>query len=122
MHPYNNLAHFRRDAGILPKPSDDWRLIQVPVTGEINGLPSIRGLAVATNGIIVALRRSDSFLVYGHLEWFLKDRNEPISDLDSDLEEAKIRAQVAKTSSRKVSDLLDDIFGTKANQFNPVLS
>lgn len=48
-----------------------------PCQGHINGLPHFRGLAVATNGIHVALQTSSDNLLLGHLEWMVKDDSEP---------------------------------------------
>ncbi len=64
---------------ILPKPRDDWRLIQEPVQGEINGIPSMRGFCLATNGIIVAILTQDSKIIFGHLPFFVPDREEELA-------------------------------------------
>lgn len=61
---------------ILPKPRDHWRLVQEPVQGEINGLPSLRGYAVATNGIMVAIYLLSGKVQYGHLAFFNCDKEE----------------------------------------------
>lgn len=68
---------------LLPKPKEDWRLVLKPVSGHINGLEeSMFGIAVATNGIMVAIEDPIAdILFYGHLEWFIKDTTEE-SDLD----------------------------------------
>lgn len=75
-----SLTELRRSEH-LPKPYDDWRLVQKPVPGHINGLETIRGLAVATNGIIVALLNSYGKISFGHLEWFVKDKPSDETDL-----------------------------------------
>lgn len=58
---------------IAPK---DWRLIPDMVVGEINGLPSMRGEAVATNGIHVVIITSNNTPLLGHLDWFIPDKDE----------------------------------------------
>lgn len=42
-------------------------------TGEITGLPRFRGVAVATDGVLLAIKRSDNSIVIGHLESFVVD-------------------------------------------------
>jgi hypothetical protein len=44
--------------------------------GAVIGLPTICGIPRATNGIEVALERSDGEVVLGHLAWFEKDKAE----------------------------------------------
>ncbi len=65
---------------LYPKPHDTWHALERPVSGQIQGIPTMRGLAVATNYIHVAIEQPQG-VVFGHLEWFVKDKNEP-SDLD----------------------------------------
>lgn len=60
---------------VLPKPYD-WHLTE-PVPGEVVGLPTSRGVKVATNGIIVAIQQKDE-LVFGHLSWFVEDKDTSI--------------------------------------------
>jgi ferritin len=43
----------------------------------------MRGLAVATNYVHVAIEQGDGSLVFGHLEWFVKDKLDEKSELDS---------------------------------------
>jgi len=61
-------------------------LLRQPVVGEIVGLGhKFRGLAVATNGVIVALETSAGAALFGHLQWFEKDDKDAVSDLDNTL-------------------------------------
>lgn len=60
----------------LPKPTETWRLVKDQPIGSIVGLPTIQGIAVATNGIIVAIERSDRSILFAHLEWFKCDKGE----------------------------------------------
>lgn len=93
---------------MLPKPRDGWRLIQQPVLGGINGLThKYRGLAVATNGIIVAILTSANAICFGHLEWFIKDEPDEETDLDSAMAEvvaARKRMQTVKTFDNLFED------------------
>jgi hypothetical protein len=61
---------------ILPKPYD-WRLIVPNLVGQIHALPGSRGVAVATNGIIVAIVQTDG-LFLGHMENFIPDDEQPV--------------------------------------------
>ncbi|SRR5881394_941009 len=70
----------------LPTPRETWRLLQQPVVGEVTGLGhKFRGLAVATNGIIVCIETSAGNILFGHLQWFEKDNQDEPSDLDNKL-------------------------------------
>lgn len=60
---------------VLPKPRE-WRMIPQSFSGEVNGCPAMRGVAVATNGIHVAILQSDN-IVIGHLDWFVADEQSP---------------------------------------------
>lgn len=89
-----SLSDFRLRYGIpLPKPHDCWRLVPDQLTGEIAGLPSFRGTAIATNGIHVAIERGQD-VVIGHLEWFIADEPEKMHNLTS----TNIHAHKAFTS------------------------
>lgn len=57
----------------LPKPYDDWRIVPDHPLGHIHGLPSMRGQAIATNGIMVLLITSANTPIFGHLQWFIAD-------------------------------------------------
>lgn len=95
LNPYVYLEKLVRKHGcMLPKPKEDWRLVQHPVMGHINGLQdSMRGMAMATNGIMVAIEdQVANILFFGHLEWFNKETDEE-SDLD-----VVIKARVKKPS------------------------
>lgn len=61
---------------MLPKPTETWRLVKDQPSGSIVGLPTIQGIAVATNGILVAIERSDRSILFCHLEWFKCDKGE----------------------------------------------
>ena len=55
----------------LPKPYE-WRLLPECPIGSINGIPSMQGQAVATNGILVAIIQCNRLLI-GHLDFFVAD-------------------------------------------------
>jgi len=98
MEKEKNFTIIARDLSILPKPSDTWRILQKPRVGEVNGLPHMRGVAIATNGIIVAIKTGDQRVIFGHLEWFVPDKNEPSSP-------------VKGRKGKVFPALLDNIFG-----------
>ena len=75
-NPYNSVKEIALTHRLLlPKPRE-WRLMAKALSGEINGIHTIRGIAVATNGIHVAILR-DNDIVIGHLEWFVADEQSP---------------------------------------------
>lgn len=85
---------------VLPKPYD-WRLTE-PMPGEVVGLPTSRGVKVATNGIIIAIQQGDE-LVFGHLSWFVEDKEQPtaIGGVGQTLQSS------TKISRRKTNKLFD---------------
>ena len=56
---------------------DGWRALQEQKSGNIQGLPSLRGTAVATDGVLVAIQSWDGKLSVGHLDYFIADKDEP---------------------------------------------
>jgi hypothetical protein len=80
-------ARYLRDASHIPgifglKGSSrlEWRL-GTGLSGEINGLPSMRGKLVATNGVLCALEREDGALMLGHLQHFIPDVDNEVNEL-----------------------------------------
>mgnify|MGYP006374329205 FL=1 len=74
--PYSSVSQFAEvHQLILPRPFD-WRLIQDPMTGEVQGISSFRGFAIATNGIMVAIESERSDIAFGHLDYFIPDVEE----------------------------------------------
>ena len=70
--PYSSVAELKSLHGLtLPKPYD-WRLLSPALVGSINALPGTQGIAVATNGILVAVLQQDK-IFFGHLDWFVAD-------------------------------------------------
>lgn len=75
-----SIVELRRNT-MLPKPHETWRMCNKPCTGQIIGLNTFRGLTLATNGIMVAIQTSANTLLFGHLEWFIKDKPEQETDV-----------------------------------------
>ena len=101
-YQFQSVDDFKRTfKSSLPKPYD-WRLIE-PMVGEINGIPTSRGIAIATNGIIVAIMQNDG-VVFGHLDWFVKDKEQPICASKLGL---TVKSSSTKISHRKTSKLFD---------------
>lgn len=83
---YNSIGEMIEAHSVyLPKAKqkgcEDWRLLPYPVAGEVNGLPMFRGLAVATNGVHVAIETSGGSLIFGHVGWFVVDKEEKCRDV-----------------------------------------
>lgn len=97
-----SLTDFRNKHNVwLPKPHDCWRLVPDGVVGQIAGLPSFRGTAIATNGIHVAIERGQD-VVIGHLEWFIAD--------DLQKEASLLDTSAAKLSPQPKLDILAELF------------
>ena len=63
-------------AGTIIYP-DGWRPLQEQKSGNIHGLPTLRGTAIATDGVLVAILTWDGKLSVGHLDYFIADKDEP---------------------------------------------
>ena len=77
-NPFASLSDLKAKLRIsLPKPYE-WRLINEPFSGECNGLSSLRGIVVATNGIeAVVVNNATVSLV--RIAWFNEDMQENIA-------------------------------------------
>lgn len=70
------LTELKRICPPLPSPKDSWRTMP-EVSGGVNGLDHVfRGVAIATNGIMVAIMTPIGIIVFGHLDFFVKDKKE----------------------------------------------
>ena len=65
-----------------PAPHDTWHSLAKPVSGHIQGLPTYGGRAIATNYVHVAIEQGDGRIVFGHLQWFVKDKPDEPTELD----------------------------------------
>ena len=75
MTTYQSVQDFQASKGItLPRPHKDWCLVKDMPVGEIHGIPTICGQAVATNGIIVIIETVNGELFNAHLSSFVKHR------------------------------------------------
>lgn len=71
--PFKNLGELCECYGYLPRPKT-WRMLPLGVPGMINALPLSNGIAIATNGVHVAIENTACSALYiGHLEWFVVD-------------------------------------------------
>ena len=85
----------------LPKPHD-WRLVSPAQVGEINGLPSSKGLAIATNGILVAIMQGPTLFI-GHTDSFVVD----IVESDEFARQGGRPSAATKITARKTIDIMD---------------
>jgi hypothetical protein len=71
-----SIADIKEQYGMtLPKPFE-WRLLAIPLVGAVNGIPTSHGVAVATNGILVAIVQDERRLFIGHIDSFIADTQE----------------------------------------------
>lgn len=71
-NPFTSVNAVKATYGItLPKPHE-WRLLPEGIVGCINGIHTMHGTAVATNGIHVAIMQVNT-LTIGHMDWFVAD-------------------------------------------------
>lgn len=72
---FRSIAELRTITGyVLPTPHE-WRLLSEQVIGQIHGIPTMRGTAVATNGIHVLILQQSGVL-FGHMDFFVPDEQE----------------------------------------------
>lgn len=92
-NPFSSVQEIAREYRIvLPKPHE-WKLMPKGVSGEISGLHRIRGVAMATNGIHVAILTNDDVLI-GHLHWFVADEQPQEERVKTDRVERKPRVNI----------------------------
>lgn len=60
---------------LLPKPKEHWRLVSPSPIGDIHGLPNLRGIVVASNGILDLMVAPTGAVFFVHHEWFVEDRD-----------------------------------------------
>lgn len=107
---YSSLSAFCRHhrLQVLPRPHATWRLVAQPVLGSVNGLErSYYGIAMATNGVIVAIETPAYTILFAHLQWFVKD--DPDAETDLDLSMAAVRqARIKMQTLSEFNDLFVD--------------
>jgi len=86
---------------MLPKPTETWRLVKDQPIGSISGIPTIIGKAVATNGIIVAVQRTNGEVLWCHLQWFEPERNE------GEIKQLKAKVSAEPRSTKFSRSLMD---------------
>lgn len=72
---YTSVYAFFRAHGITLKNSEGWRLTP-RLVGEVNGIPTSRGILTATNGILCYIEQEIDGRVTtfeGHIAWFVPD-------------------------------------------------
>lgn len=88
---FRSIAELRSITGhVLPHPHE-WRLLAEQVIGQVRGIPTMRGTAVATNGIHVLIMRHDG-VVFGHMDFFVPDEQESVKILTAALVKKPLRA------------------------------
>lgn len=112
IQPYRTLTEFVIFHGlILPRPHATWRLLARPCVGAINGLDrTFGGLAVATNGVIVAMLSSSGAITFGHLQWFEKFDLNAESDLDHAIDAAQGRKSSLEKAVAKLTEEFEECF------------
>lgn len=74
LQPFDSVQalthHFRTTLPCAFK--SDWRLLQSPIVGHVNGVESLQGLLLATNGVLAALERSGRLEIV-HVDYFIPD-------------------------------------------------
>lgn len=74
------LARFSFALPKEKKGAPRWRVPKGECWGEVEGLPSLRGKVVLTNGIIAFLVRQDGHWTNIHWDWFLVDKEETLPE------------------------------------------
>lgn len=91
----NTVVEALREFNItLPKSQkvSEWRSLDPQPYGEVNGLNTLRGRLVATNGILAILIRGDKSWAYVHLQHFIPDILDEESEIRKMVSSAKAKA------------------------------
>ena len=78
VNPYPSVDAFIRRNRLTLRNSLEWQLIPEPKLGCINGIPTMRGWAIATNFLLVAIEQLDGQITFGHLLFFQPDAGEKL--------------------------------------------
>lgn len=75
---FSSVGHLTSTFGVsLPRSKNEWRLLVEPLVGNIYGIPSLRGVVLATDGVLCLIARGEK-LETAHLDWFVVDDNQPL--------------------------------------------
>ena len=103
---FDHLDQFKEFYGcVLPKPHP-WRLLDRPMVGQINGIPALRGVAQATNGILVAVTQNDKSMFVGHLDSFTCDEQEHVVFFGAPAKEAKTKTKKPRQPEVDISEFM----------------
>lgn len=95
-------------AGWIRYDTNHWRVVKEPVTGEVDGLPQLRGVVIATNGLMAMLRLTgaprpvyrDGDLV--HFSQFIEIHLASFKPDDVELYEEEVKPEGKKTKKPKL--------------------
>ena len=59
---------------------DTWHFTK-RIVGQVHGIPTSRGVMVATNGILCLIEQGDGKEFLGHIGWFLADKEDEQQDV-----------------------------------------
>ena len=85
---------------ILPHPYEEWRLLATPGIGQIHAIPSMRGIATATNGILVLIINEQDQPMFGHIDNFVSDDVQVIIELSA-------KSKTPTKPSKRVVDIME---------------
>lgn len=99
MSAQHNILNFRK-----PRYANDesWRPARLK-SGQVNGLPNLRGVPIATDGVVLVIELGDGRLVDCHLDSWVQDRASKAS--------GKVVDGGIKKLSRKGGEKLFEAFG-----------
>ena len=105
---YSDVQQFAKAHGIL-LPSAKvsyWRLTK-RIVGQINGIPSIRGILTATNGILCFIESEAGVPLLGHIGWFEPDQADDREDVANECaqENAPARRWVASKQKMQILNM-----------------
>lgn len=104
VNPFSSVSHMC-STWRLPesKFAQGWRLVKSEV-GEVNGLPSSRGIIVATDGMLCLVYQTEKHFFLGHNEWWQADERE-----ESGVLEEPSCNPAMKPPAKAVKELLDEM-------------
>lgn len=74
LQPFDSVHALTKHYGIqLPcAMKSEWRLLQRPIVGHVNGVFSLQGTLLATNGILATMERENRIEIV-HIDFFVAD-------------------------------------------------
>lgn len=104
--PYASFQHFQAKHGVTHPAKENWRLTQYGYIGEVSGIPTSRGILVATDGILCYITQGEDAPPFlGHILHFKPDEVEITAE---QIRENAMKGKKPSLKEEELNRLLDE--------------